>query len=114
MFPNGIALGRKMFPLAGTTQALFELGAATGAGAGPFLAAAAYKKSRDSAAVPAACAVAGVGAVAAVAVALRANESRKRRDAGGGVGGAKYREGARGGEALRERLLPDANEEDPA
>ena len=114
MFPNGIALGRKMFPLAGTTQALFELGAATGAGAGPFLAAAAYKKCRDSAAVPAACAVAGAGAVAAVAVALRANESRKRRDAGGGVGGAKYREGGRGGEALRERLLPDANEEDPA
>ena len=110
MFPNGIALGRKMFPLAGTTQALFELGAAT-ARARPFLAAAAYKKCRGQRRRP--------GGVRGWA---RARRRRRRRSArerieeaerrGGGVGGAKYREG--GGEALRERLLPDANEEDPA
>jgi FHS family Na+ dependent glucose MFS transporter 1 len=39
MFPNGIALGRTLFPLDGFAQAAFELGASVGSGIGPYVAA---------------------------------------------------------------------------
>ena len=56
-----------MFPLTGLRQALFELGAATGAGVGPFLAARWYAESGEEAwTVPASCA----GFLAAGAVTL--------------------------------------------
>jgi MFS transporter, FHS family, Na+ dependent glucose transporter 1 len=83
MFPNGIALGRRMFPLDGFAQATFELGAATGAGVGPFVAAAAYRRTKDPATIPMTCVAAGVGALAALAVALAANAREKRRREGG-------------------------------
>jgi len=67
LFPNGIAQGSRMFPLTGLRQALFELGAATGAGVGPFLAARWYAESGEEAwTVPASCA----GFLAAGAVTL--------------------------------------------
>lgn len=49
LFPNGIAQGSRMFNLTGLRQALFELGAATGAGVGPFLAARWYAESGEEA-----------------------------------------------------------------
>ena len=78
MFPNGIALGRTLFPLDGFAQAAFELGASVGSGIGPYVAARMYASLGDSAAIPATCAVSGVGAVAALVVALR---RKKQRDA---------------------------------
>ena len=67
LFPNGIAQGSRMFPLTGLRQALFELGAATGAGVGPFLAARWYAESGEEAwTVAASCA----GFLAAGAVTL--------------------------------------------
>ena len=47
LFPNGIAQGSRMFNLTGLRQALFELGAATGAGVRPFLAARWYAESGE-------------------------------------------------------------------
>ena len=75
-----IALGRRMFPLDGFAQATFELGAATGAGVGPFIAAAAYRRTKDPATIPMTCVAAGIGALGALAVALAANAREKRRD----------------------------------
>ena len=49
LFPNGIAQGSRMFALTGLRQALFELGASTGAGVGPFLAARWYAESGEEA-----------------------------------------------------------------
>ena len=77
MFPNGIALGRRMFPLTGVTQALFELGAATGSGAGPYVAAWVYRKHggndahahAHALAVPLTCAASGLGALVVLGVA---------------------------------------------
>ena len=76
MFPNGIALGRTLFPLDGFAQAAFELGASVGSGIGPYVAARVYESLGDSAAIPATCAASGAGAVAALVVALR----RKKRE----------------------------------
>ena len=80
LFPNGIALGREMFHLAGMTQALFELGASTGAGVGPWLGAWAYRHAGgDAVAVPLTCAGAAGGALAALAVAVTANAGRRKK-----------------------------------
>ena len=84
MFPNGIALGRTLFPLDGFAQAAFELGASVGSGIGPYVAARVYESLGDSAAIPATCAASGAGAVAALVVALRRkkNTNASRRLAG--------------------------------
>lgn len=107
MFPNGIALGRRMFPLDGFAQATFELGAATGAGVGPFVAAAAYRRTKDPATIPMTCVAAGIGALAALAVALAANAREKRRREGGAVAEAEEDEEI----AALVRPLLDAREE---
>jgi len=79
MFPNGIALGRTLFPLDGFAQAAFELGASVGSGIGPYVAARTYESLGDSAAIPATCAASGAGAVAALVVALRRKKKKKTR-----------------------------------
>ena len=111
MFPNGIALGRRMFPLDGFAQATFELGAATGAGVGPFVAAAAYRRTKDPATIPMTCVAAGVGALAALAVALAANAREKRRREGGGAAEAEAEAEEDEDIAALVRPLLDAREE---
>jgi fucose permease len=89
MFPNGIALGRTLFPLDGFAQAAFELGASVGSGLGPYVAARVYEsRLGDSAAIPATCAASGAGAVAALVVALR---RKKKRNASRVVRGGRFR-----------------------
>ena len=61
-------------------RAMFELGAATGAGAGPYVAAWAYKKFGDAVAVPLTCAASGVGALAVLGVACAADARRRQRE----------------------------------
>lgn len=79
LFPNGIAQGRRMFPLTGLRQALFELGAATGAGAGPFLAARWYAASgEDAMTIAVSCAVFLAGGAVTLCFALGADARLKR------------------------------------
>ena len=114
MFPNGIAHARTFFPLTGFSQSLFELGAATGAGVGPYVGAALYARTGKGGVVPASCAAAGVAALAALACATAANARERRRERGGtGTVVAK----ADDGEGLAEPLLGvgggrDGGEED--
>jgi FHS family Na+ dependent glucose MFS transporter 1 len=70
MFPNGVALGRRLFPLTGFAQAAFELGASLGSGLGPYVGSKIYEITGDSAAIPATCTVSGAGAVFAVCFAF--------------------------------------------
>lgn len=91
MFPNGIALGRTLFPreFDGFAQAAFELGASVGSGLGPYVAARVYEsRLGDSAAIPATCAASGAGAVAALVVALR---RKKKRNASRVARGGRFR-----------------------
>ena len=100
---------------------MFELGAATGAGAGPYVAAWAYKKFGDAVAVPLTCAASGEGALAVLGVACAADARRRRRErtkrvassseeaameAGAGVQGNPLdEESYGGGVSLRQPLL---------
>ena len=76
MFPNGIALGRTLFPLDGFAQAMFELGASVGSGLGPYVAARVYASLGNGTAIPATCAASGACAVTALVVALRQKKKR--------------------------------------
>ena len=76
MFPNGIALGRTLFPLDGFAQATFELGASVGSGLGPYVAARVYASLGNGTAIPATCAASGACAVTALVVALRQKKKR--------------------------------------